>query len=120
MGIDLGRLEKIGNQDKPFIAQGMPFGYTEVLTMNKIPFQGTSFLREYFYQCPFFKKSAIKQIIEWRCTSCHSKVIYWKCYLTEEEDKHGYYDLFIKEFYDETERKMNGLEKNKGDAGDEE
>ena len=101
MPIDLSRAEKIGSE----VAKKPPksdllFGHTEVLTINKVRFNGVSFLRDGFYQCPFCRHSAIKQILDYRCHKCESRVIAWECYATKTEEKHQLYDSYISRFHE--------------------
>ena len=67
---------------------------------NKVPFNSVSFLRDGFYQCPFCRRSTMKQVIDYRCVKCDSKVIAWKCYVTKKEEKHQLYDSYISRFYE--------------------
>ena len=102
MPINLDRAEKIGGdyEDKPEWHNGKLFSQIEVLNTNKVPFQGVSFLREGFYQCPSCKKSTIKQYVNYTCEHCRSRVIYWHCYVTEQSEKHELYDSYITRFYE--------------------
>ena len=101
MPIDLDRAEQIGEEDKtPAPKSDLLFGNTEVLTINKVPFSGTSFIRDGLYQCPFCRRSAIKQILDYRCHKCESRVIAWQCYATKKEEKHQMYDSYISRFYE--------------------
>ena len=110
MPINLNRAEKIGGDyEPPAPKSDLLYGQTEVLSINKIPFDGVSFLRNGYYQCPFCRRSAIKQILEYRCLKCGSRVIAWKCYVTEKEEKHVLYDGYITRFHEATEAKMKML-----------
>ena len=110
MAIDLSRAENIGEErEPPKPRSNLIFGQTEVLNINKVPFDGVSFLRDGFHQCPFCRRSTIKQIIDYRCTNCGSRVIQWKCYATKDEDQHILYDNYISSFHIDTEAKMNYL-----------
>ena len=101
MPINLDRAEKIGGEvNKAPPKSNLLFGNIEVLTINKVPFNGVSFLREGFYQCPFCKHSAIKQILDYRCHKCESRVIAWECYATKTEEKHQLYDSYISRFHE--------------------
>ena len=113
MPINLDRAEKIGGDYKPSSPNDLKFGFIEVLNVNKIPFNGVSFLRDGFHQCPYCKKSAIKQMIDYRCHRCNSRVIHWKCYVDETEDKHQMYDSYISRFEETTEVMMEKLRKKK-------
>ena len=106
----IGDAEQIGEENKtPAPKSDLLFGQIEVLNINKIPFDGISFLRKGFYQCPFCRRSAIKQIIDYRCHKCESKVISWKCYVTHKEEKHQQYDNYISRFYEAAEAKVTML-----------
>ena len=118
MPINLNRAEKIGGDyEPPAPKSDLLFGQTEVLSINKIPFDGVSFLRDGFHQCPFCKRSAIKQIIDYRCLHCGSRVIQWKCYVTKEKDRHILYDNYISSFHIDTEAKMNYLKEQQRKEG---
>ena len=75
------------------------------------------FLRDGFHQCPFCRRSTIKQIIDYRCTNCGSRVIQWKCYATKEEDRHILYDNYISSFHIDTEAKMKYLKEQQKKEG---
>ena len=110
MAINLARAEKIGGEisnEPP--KSNLLFGNIEVLTINKVPFNGVSFLRDGFYQCPFCRHSAIKQILEYRCHKCESRVIAWECYATKTEEKHPLYDSYIARFYESCEAHLQNL-----------
>ena len=110
MPINLNRAEQIGEENKtPAPKSDLLFSQIEVLTINKVPFDGVSFLRDGFYQCPFCRRSAIKQIIDYRCHKCESKVIAWKCYVTKKEEKHQQYDNYIAGFYEASEARVTML-----------
>ena len=101
MAINLDRAEQIGEENKTSSPKSnLLFGNTEVLTINKVPFSGTSFIKDGFYQCPFCRRSAIKQILDYRCHKCESRVIAWQCYATKREEKHQMYDSYISRFYE--------------------
>ena len=120
MAIDLTRAENIGEEHEPPKPKSdLLFGQTEVLNVNKVPFDGVSFLQDGFYQCPFCRRSAIKQIIDYRCLNCGSRVIQWKCYVTKEEDQHILYDNYISSFHIATEAKMNYLKEQQKKEGKE-
>ena len=108
--LNLDRAEQIGEQNKPSSRKSnLLFGNTEVLTINKVPFSGTSFIKYWFYQCPFCRRSAIKQILDYRCHKCESKVIAWQCYATKREEKHQLYDSYISRFYEACDAKVTRL-----------
>ena len=113
MPINLDRAEKIGGDYKPPVSNDLKFGLIEVLNINKVPFNGVSFLRDGFYQCPFCRSSAIKQVIDYRCQKCSSRVIQWKCYVEKTEDKHHMYDSYIGRFYEATDYMTEKLRKKK-------
>ena len=106
--INLDRLEKLESKSsynepkKEDQKDWNPYGEIEILTKNKVPFSGVSFERKGYYECPFCREYTIKRILEWRCSKygCESKVIKWKCYITEKEERHEFYDTYIKNFYD--------------------
>ena len=112
MPIDLSRAEKIGSEvvkEPPKPESDLFFGNIEVLTVNKVPFNGISFLRDGFYQCPFCRRSAIKQILDYRCHKCESRVIAWHCYTTKTEEKHVLYDSYISRFHECCEASIRNL-----------
>ena len=110
MAINLDRAEQIGEEHKtPAPKNDLLFGNTEVLTINKVPFSGTSFIKDGFYQCPFCRRSAIKQILDYRCHKCESRVIAWQCYATKKEEKHQLYDSYISRFYESCDAKTTML-----------
>ena len=110
MAINLDRAEQIGEEHKtPAPKNDLLFGNTEVLTINKVPFSGTSFIKDGFYQCPFCRRSAIKQILDYRCHKCESRVIAWQCYATKKEEKHQLYDSYISRFYESCDAKITML-----------
>tara|TARA_B100000749_G_C18179008_1_gene363057 strand:+ start:163 stop:570 length:408 start_codon:yes stop_codon:yes gene_type:complete len=110
MPINLDRAEQIGEENKtPAFKSDLLLSQIEVLTINKIPFNGVSFLRDGFYQCPFCRRSAIKQILDYRCHKCESKVIAWQCYTTKKEEKHQLYDSYISRFYESCDAKTTML-----------
>ena len=116
MPINLQRAEKIGdNNYQPSIKldSNLKWGLTEVLNIHKVPFNGISFLRDGFYQCPFCKKSSIKQVMNYMCIKCRSRVIKWKCFVEEIEEKHEFYDHYMHAFHDATDRIMGLLKKKK-------
>ena len=113
MALDLERLEQIGKEHKPKSVNDLEYGLIEVLNINKTPFDGVSFLRDGFYQCPFCKNSSIKRVINYVCKKCRSRVIKWKCFVEEVEEKHEYYDHYIRAFYDATDRILGLLKKKK-------
>lgn len=116
MPINLQRAEKIGdNNYQPSIKldSNLKWGLTEVLNIHKVPFNGISFLRDGFYQCPFCKKSSIKQVMNYMCIKCRSRVIKWKCFVGEIEEKHEFYDHYMHAFHDATDRIMGLLKKKK-------
>ena len=110
MAINLDRAEQIGEENKISSPKSnLLFGNTEVLTINKVPFSGTSFIKDGFYQCPFCRRSAIKQILDYRCHKCESRVIAWQCYATKKEEKHQLYDSYISRFYESCDAKITML-----------
>ena len=110
MAINLDRAEQIGEENKISSPKSnLLFGNTEVLTINKVPFSGTSFIKDGFYQCPFCRRSAIKQILDYRCHKCESRVIAWQCYATKKEEKHQLYDSYISRFYESCDAKVTML-----------
>ena len=116
MPINLDRAEQIGEENETPASKtrssdsNLLFCQLEVLTINKVPFDGVSFQGiDGFYQCPFCRKNAIKQVLDYRCLKCESKVIAWKCYVTKKEEKHQLYDSYIARFYEATEAQVNML-----------
>ena len=115
MAINLDRAEKIGAAGKtnkepeqePFT--GPPFGQIKILNINKVPYDSISTRRQGHYQCPYCKNFTLRQIIDYRCNKCESRVIAWKCYRTDKEEKHELYDSYISRFYEATEAKMKML-----------
>ena len=114
MPINLARAEKIGGDYEEHRPKSdLEYSLIEVLNINKTPFDGVSFLRDGFYQCPFCKNSSIKRVINYVCKKCRSRVIKWKCFVEEVEEKHEYYDHYIRAFYDATDRILGLLKKKK-------
>ena len=108
--LNLDRAEQIGEENTTSSPKSnLLFGNTEVLTINKVPFSGTSFIKDGFYQCPFCRRSAIKQILDYRCHKCESRVIAWQCYATKKEEKHQLYDSYISRFYESCDAKITML-----------
>ena len=120
MPINLERAEGIGfEEERP---PSYKYGTFTVLNKNKTPYFGSSLLEKGFYKCPVCREHSLKQILEWRCGKCQSKVIHWKCYTEEKEEKHIFYDLFIKNFEESVEKwrraKTHSVEENKRTQGD--
>jgi len=114
MPINLARAEKIGGDYEAFRPKSdLEYGLIEVLNINKTPFGGVSFLRDGFYQCPFCKKSSIKRTINYVCEKCRSRVIKWQCFVEEIEEKHEFYDHYIRAFHDASDRILGLLKKKK-------
>ena len=117
MAINLDRAEKIGgdNNYQPSIKinPNLKYGDIEVLTINKVPFNRLSFMKNDHYTCPSCNTNSVKMIINFFCTKCEAKVIKWKCYADEVEEKHPYYDSYIKRFYEATDAKMEMIRKKK-------
>ena len=110
MAINLDRAEKIGGDYEPSAPKSrLLFGQTEILNINKVPFDSISFPQDGYYQCPFCKNFTIKQILEYRCHKCESRVIAWKCYVTKQEEKHQLYDSYIARFYEACDAKIKML-----------
>ena len=111
MPLDLSRAENIGEErEPPKPRSDLIFGQTEVLNVNKVPFDGVSFQgSDGFYQCPACRKNTIKQVLDYRCHKCESKVIAWQCYATKKEEKHQMYDSYISRFYEAAEAKVTML-----------
>jgi len=111
MPINLNRAEQIGEENKTSTPKSnLLFCQMEVLTINKVPFDGVSFQgKDKLYNCPFCRKNAIKQILDYRCHNCESKVIAWKCYVTKKEEKHQQYDNYIARFYEASEARTTML-----------
>ena len=109
--LNLDRAEQIGEEHKTTERKSrLLFCQMEVLTINKVPFDGVSFQgSDGFYQCPACRKNTIKQILDYRCHKCESKVISWKCYVTHKEEKHQQYDNYIARFYEAAEAKVTML-----------
>ena len=108
--LNLDRAEQIGEEHEIAAPKSdLLFGNTEVLTINKVPFSGTSFIKDGFYQCPFCRRSAIKQILDYRCHKCESRVIAWQCYATKKEENHQLYDSYISRFYESCDAKVTML-----------
>jgi len=90
----------------------------EALSVHKIPFHTVSCEHNGMYKCPICKNYSMKLVIDYRCEAslCNSRIIKYKKFNTEETVSHPYYDTYIKRFYEDVERRKNGLAKNKGDA----
>ena len=81
MPINLDRAEKIGNDfsEQPSIKldPNYKFADIEVLTVNKVPMNKVSFIKDDHYECPTCGAFAIRMMMDYRCGKCSSKVI--KC-----------------------------------------
>jgi len=90
----------------------------EVLSKNKVPFDGVSCEREGKYRCPICNSYTMKLILDYRCAglTCNSRIIKYKIFDTEKTVTHPLYDSYIKRFYEDVERRKNGLETNAGDV----
>ena len=117
MPINLDRAEKIGSdfseQSSIKLDPNFKFADIEVLTINKVPLNKLSFIKEDHYECPTCGESSLKMILDYRCTKCRSKVIKWKCYAGAQEEKHIYYDGYIKRFYEAVELQLDRVRKKK-------
>ena len=118
MPINLDRVDKIGNNNDDYrpsikIDPNLKYGDIEVLTINKIPFNKLSFIKNNHYICPNCHANTLKMIVNFYCTKCEAKVIKWKCYADELEEKHPYYDSYSKRFYEATEAKMEMIRQKK-------
>ena len=117
MPINLDRAEKIGNDfsEQPSIKldPNYKFADIEVLTINKVPLTKLSFIKDDHYECPTCGDSSLKMILDYRCTKCRSRVIKWKCYTEEKEEKHIYYDGYMERFYEAVESHMEMVRKKK-------
>ena len=117
MPINLDRAEKIGNdfnkQSPIKLDPNFKFADIEVLTIHKIPINKLSFIKDDHYECPICGDSSLKMILDYRCTKCRSKVIKWKCYADAKEEKHIYYDGYIKRFYEAVELQLDRARKRK-------
>ena len=117
MPINLDRAEKIGDdnhhQSSIKLDPNLKFGDIEVLTVNKIPFNKVSFVKNNYYLCPNCESHSLKMILNYHCTKCEARVIKWKCYVDEVEEIHPYYDSYINRFYEATEARMKMIRKKK-------
>tara|TARA_R110000744_G_scaffold44_3_gene190 strand:+ start:272 stop:652 length:381 start_codon:yes stop_codon:yes gene_type:complete len=117
MAINLDRAEKIGgnNHYQPLINldPNLKYGNIEVLTINKVPFNKVSFVKNDHYICPNCRSNSLKMILNYNCEHCKSRVIKWKCYVDEKEEKHPYYDSYISRFYEATDAKVELIRKKK-------
>ena len=117
MPINLDRAEKIGDdnhhQSSIKLDPNLKFGDIEVLTVNKIPFNKVSFVKNGHYICPNCQSNSLKMVLNYNCEQCRSRVIKWKCYVDEKEEKHPYYDSYIKRFYEATDAKMEMMRQKK-------
>ena len=109
--LNLDRAEQIGEEHEIAAPKSdLLFGHIEVLSSNKVPFDGVSFQgSDGFYQCPACRKNTIKQVLDYRCHKCESKVIAWQCYATKREEKHQLYDSYISRFYEACDAKVTRL-----------
>ena len=103
MPINFDRAEKIGSSSTEMSEPIRKICYFEVLNVNKVPFEGVSVVQKGYYECPFCRKYALKQIIDWRCLECGSKLIKWRCYNDEKEQEHENYNHYITSFYENVE-----------------
>ena len=53
--------------------------------------------------------------MNYMCIKCKSRVIKWKCFVEEIEEKHEFYDHYMHAFHDATDRIMGLLKKKKDD-----
>ena len=73
----------------------------EVLSKDKIPFDGVSCERDGKYKCPTCRSYTLNLIIDYRCVGvgCNSRVIKYKKFDTEETVTHPLYNIYIDRFY---------------------
>tara|TARA_B100000749_G_C18057814_1_gene314160 strand:+ start:57 stop:410 length:354 start_codon:yes stop_codon:yes gene_type:complete len=115
--INFDRADKIGSSEADAPQPIGRIGYFEVLNVNKVPFEGVSLSQKGYYECPFCREYAIKQIIDWRCEKCSSKLIKWRCFTEETEQEHEHYDHYIKSFYERVDHWKNKAKKKKEKNG---
>jgi len=117
MPINLDRAEKIGNDfsvHSPVkLDPNFKFADIEVLTINKVPMNKVSFIKDNQYECPTCGSSSIRMILDYRCDECGSKVIKFKCYAEHKVSKHIYYDSYMERFYEAVESHKEMFRKKK-------
>ena len=117
MPINFDRAEKIGSSSTDAPPPIRKIGYFEVLNSNKVPFEWVSLSEKGYYECPFCREYALKQVIDWRCEKCSSKLIKWRCLTEEIEQEHEHYEHYIKSFYDNVELWEDKIKKKKEKNG---
>jgi hypothetical protein len=115
--IDLNRLpveSSIWKENKSYVDSTV--AQIEVLSRHKIPHHAVSCKRDGKYKCPICQNYSVELIIDYRCHAalCNCRVIKYKIFDTEETVSHPYYDSYIERFYEDVERRKNGLETNAG------
>ena len=117
MPINLDRAEKIGNDfnEQPSLKldPNYKFADIEVLTVNKVPLNKMSFIKNDHYECPTCGAFGIRMMLDYRCTECGSKVIKFKCYAEHKVVKHMYYDGYIERFYEAVKSHQEMVRKKK-------
>ena len=113
MPINFDLAEKIGSSPTDVPPSKRKVGYFEVLNSNKVPFEGVSLSEKGYYECPFCREYALKQVINWRCEKCSSKLIKWRCYTEETGQQHEHYDHYIKSFYANVEIRKDKMKMKK-------
>ena len=114
MPINLDRAEKIGGGEfisSPLTNPNLRFVDVEVLTINKVPLSRMSFVENGYHMCPTCQQNSLKLVIDYRCVKCQSKIIKWKCYVEETEEKHPLYDNYIERFYETSRAKVSLIKK---------
>jgi len=119
MAINLDRAEAIGGGGSSYrqtpitYDPNLKFVDVEVLTTNKVPLNRLSFIKDGYHICPTCQSNTLKALLDYRCTKCNSKVIKWKSYVDEVEEKHQLYDSYISRFYEASQAMTELINKKK-------
>ena len=105
--INLDKLPGGGSWEDNKVYTQSTVAQVEVLSKNKVPFDGVSCERDGKYRCPTCREHSLALAIDYRCVTlhCNSRVIKYKIFDTEKTEAHAFYDIYIKRFYDDVERR---------------